>query len=168
MQRVGIAPAGDARARRWRFALLTSVLQAASVDVFATIRQYALAKPCEANVPRRRRPNPTILHLLLCLGATHCDPVRGPGIDCKHGTSSSSLHSTNASHLSRNSCSPAARGAHTTSQPACSCSKERRTTSLLKDRPNKRFPTLEKKDEAPGAHRHHPCSVDAGAAPSGA
>ncbi len=50
------------------FAWFASVLQTASVRVFAAIRQYALAKPCEAKTPGRRRPNPTPLHFaMLCV-----------------------------------------------------------------------------------------------------
>ena len=44
--------------------------------------------------------------------------------------------------------------------PLAPCSKERHRCSS-----NKRFPTLKKKDEAPGADCHHPCAVDADAAP---
>ena len=60
----------------------------------------------------RTLPNP---HVGLLLGVDALRAVCGPGIDCKHGTGSSSPFRTDASHLSRNSCSPAARGAHTTS-----------------------------------------------------
>ena len=87
-----------------------SVLPAASV--VAAIRRYALAKPCEANNARTTSSEPDHFALAALPRVDALRAVRGPGIDCKHGTGSSSLLWTNASHLSRNSCSPAARGAH--------------------------------------------------------
>ena len=59
---------------------------------------------------------------------------------------------------------PIARGVAHHRSPA-SCSKERRRTRSLRKPAQNSFPTLKKKDEALGAHRHHPCSVDADAAP---
>ena len=88
--------------------LLVSYRPLAST-ILQAIRKYVLALVAKRKTPGRRGPNPTILHLL---SADALRAVRGPGIDCKHGTGSSSLLWTNASHLSRNSCSPAARGAH--------------------------------------------------------
>ena len=57
---------------------------------------------------------------------------------------------------------------HRRTQLSCSKGRPRSRLPLRKTDRNKRFPTLKKNDEAPGAHRHHPCSVgaDAPARPS--
>ena len=117
-----------------RFFQVASVLPAASVDVFVTIRRYALAKPCEANNARTTSSEPDHFALVALPRVDALRAVRGPGIDCKHGTGSSSLLPTNASHLSRNSCSPAARGAHNNIAALTLAAKRGRATSLPKKR----------------------------------
>ena len=110
MQRVAIAPARDARARRWRFALLTSVLQAASIDVFAAIRQYALAKPCEANNARTTSSEPDHFALCHALVQALCEAVRVTGISVQQHNSRRSFPKTVARAAEQVRAPPIARG----------------------------------------------------------
>ena len=146
------------------FCLFASVLQAASVDVFAAIRQYALAEPCEANNARTTWSEPD--HFALAAlprrrRSASCARTRNR-LQARDGQQQSALDQRIAPEPKFVLAGRSRRAQQHRSAHLQQGGRAHQSLRLQDDR-HKRFPTLKKKDEAFGAHRHHSCSVDADA-----